>query len=273
MMKPLSTQKALSLAFSFETADDYHSQRDTYLSSHQLLDFIKCPYLHHKKRTGQIEETDSNAYLTGRAAHVRILEGRDIYEQQFAMGGPINPTTGRPYGSLTKKFAEWKDEQQKPVLTFEQVELVKQMAAAVALNDKAVELISCGIAEGVIRRDYCGIPCQIRLDWFNPNRGIVDLKTCDDLTWFEADARRYRYPNQMAFYQAVLKEAIGEYVPIYLVAVEKKEPFRCGVWRVSDDCLVMARQDNEAAIERLQSCRKKGIWPTGYEEVRVLDVA
>ena len=255
-----------------EPAEEYHAKAKDHLSSHQLLDFMKCPYLLQKKWMGSIDEKESNAYLIGRAAHVRILEGRDEYEHQFALGGPINPTTGKPYGSLTKKFAEWKAEQGKPVLTVEQMDLIEQMAQGVAINDHAVDLIYYGIAEGVIRTHYCGISCQIRMDWLNPNRGIVDFKTCDDLTWFEADARRYRYPNQMAFYQSVLKEVIGDFVPVYLVAIEKKEPFRCGVWRVSDECLAMARQDNEAAIERLKSCRNKDIWPTGYEEIRVLDV-
>ena len=272
-MKLLNSPKTLSDVFSIEPADFYHSQRSKYLSSHQLINFMKCPLLYHKKLNGQIEDTDSNAYLTGRAAHVQILEGREVYQQEFAMGGPINPTTGKPYGSLTKTFADWRKKQSRPVLTFNQMDLVDQMATAVALNDRAVELIACGIAEGVVREDYCDLPCQIRLDWFNPHRGIVDLKTCDDLSWFEADARRYKYPNQMAFYQAVLKEAIGNYVPVHLIAVEKKQPFRCGLWRVSDDCLAMARQDNEAAIDRLKSCHNKGIWPTGYEEVRLLEVA
>jgi hypothetical protein len=151
--------------------------------------------------------------------------------------------------------------------------LGENIAQGGAIHDTAVDLISYGVAEGVSRADYCGIPWQMRLDWLNPNRGIVDFKTCDDLTWFEADARRYRYHNQMAFYQSVLKEASGEYVPVHLIAIEKKEPYRCGVWRVSDDCLAMARHDNEAAIERLTSCRNKDVWPTGYEEVRLLDVA
>lgn len=256
-----------------EPADIYHAKAREYLSSHQLMDFMRCPLLYRKKQTGLIEDEQTTSFLVGHAAHVRVLEGRDVYEQQFAIGGPINPTTGKPYGSLTKKFAEWREEQKKPVLTFEQTELVEQMACGVAVNGAAVDLISYGIAEGVLRTDYCGIPCQIRLDWLNPTRGIVDFKTCDDLTWFEADARRYRYHTQMAFYQSVLKEIIGIYAPIHLIAVEKKEPYRCGIWRVSDDCLAIARHDNEAAIERLQSCRTRDIWPTGYEEIRLLDVA
>ena len=256
-----------------EPAEEYHAKAGEYLSSHQLLDFTKSPWLHRKKALGLIEDRDSPAYLVGRAAHARIVEGRDAYEAAFALGGPINPKTDKPYGSATKAFAEWAQAQGKPVLSHDQVELIEQMASGVAMNSEAVDLLLYGRSEGVVRADYCGTPCQIRIDWTHPHRGIVDLKTCDELTWFEADARRYRYPSQMAFYQSVLAEVLGEHVPVHIVAVEKREPFRCGVWRVSDDTLAIAQRENEAAIRRLVACRERDHWPTGYEEVRILDIA
>ena len=77
----------------------------------------------------------------------------------------------------------------------------------------------------------------------------------------------------MSFYQVVLREVVGEYVPVYLIAVEKCEPFRCGVWRMSNDTLAIARGENEAAIERWKIARESDRWATGYEEVRLLDVA
>ena len=95
------------------------------------------------------------------------------------------------------------------------------------------------------------MPCQIRMDWFDPHQGIVDLKTCDDLTWFEADARRFGYVHQLAFYQAVLAQVVGIFMPVHLIAVEKKEPFRCGVWKVAPDALVQAQRENREAIDRL----------------------
>lgn len=76
-----------------ESAGEYHARADHFLSSHQLLDFIKCPWLHRKKSIGLVKESDSASYLIGRAAHVRILEGRDAYETAFALGGPVNPKT------------------------------------------------------------------------------------------------------------------------------------------------------------------------------------
>ena len=249
-----------------EPAEEYHAKAGEFVSSHQLLDFVKCPWLYRKKALGMIEDRDSPAYLVGRATHVRILEGRDAYEAAFALGGPINPKTGRPFGAATKAFAAWAEAQGKPVLSHDHVELVEQMASGVAMNDEAVDLLLYGRAEGVVRAEYCGAPCQARFDWIHPHRGIVDFKTCDDLTWFESDARRYGYHRQMAFYRAVLAEAIGgPLVPVHLVAVEKKEPFRCGVWRVSDDTLAIAQAENEAAIKRLKRCHDLGDWPSGYE--------
>jgi len=256
-----------------EPAHEYHAKAGEYLSSHQLLDFIKCPWLHRKKTLGLVEDKDSPAYLLGRAVHVRILEGRDAYETTFALGGPINPKTGKPFGSNTKAFSEWALAQGKPVLSHGQIDLVEQMASGVATNSEAVDLLLYGRSEGVVRAEYFGTPCQIRIDWVHPHRGIVDLKTCDDLTWFESDARRYGYHRQMAFYRAVLAQALdGLMVPVHLVAVEKKEPFRCGVWRTSDDTLAIAQRENEAAIRRLRICHQSDHWPTGYEEIRVLDV-
>ena len=256
-----------------EPAEEYHAKASEFLSSHQLMDFMKCPWLHRKKKLGMIADSESSAFLLGRAAHARILEGRTAFEAQFAQGGPINPKTDKPYGSNTKAFTAWAEVQGKPVLSHAQVDLIEQMATGVAMNDEAVDLLLHGRAEGVVRADYCRVPCQIRIDWLHPHRGIVDFKTCDDLAWFESDARRFGYHRQMAFYRAVLAQVLhGLRVPVYIIAVEKKEPFRCGVWRVNDETLARTQVENEAAIRRMQLCHQQDHWPTHYEDIRVLDV-
>ena len=115
-------------------------------------------------------------------------------------GGPINPKTGQPFGANTKTWAEWAEAVGKPVLTDTQLDVVARMNESVRTHEVAMSLLEHGEPEGVLRADYCGMPCQIRMDWFEPHHDIVDLKTCDDLTWFEADARRFEYAHQLAFY-------------------------------------------------------------------------
>jgi hypothetical protein len=255
-----------------ESADKYHAKAGEYMSSHQLIDFMACPFLYLKRRNGLVEDKESSAFLVGRAAHTRILEGIEVYEREYAIGGPINPTTGKPYGSTTKKFLEWQELQQKPIIPIDKADLIEQMHSGVRMNAHACELLTEGRAEGVVRTDYRGFQCQIRIDWTNPEHGIVDFKTCDDLTWFENDARRYRYHYQLAFYQAVLAQVVGQFVPVYIIAVEKREPFRCGVWQFEEETLALARAEINSALERLMTARQTDIWATGFEDLRILSI-
>lgn len=273
-MSVLRTANPLPLDMAFlirESAEEYHAKAKEYLTSHQLGDFRKCPALYRKKQLRLIEDEDRPAYLIGRALHTLVLEGRERFEAEYTVGGPINPKTGEMFGPTTKAYAEWAAAQGKAVLTLQQFDLVEGMADGVRANGMAVDLLSEGIPEGVVRCEYRGLPCQIRMDWFAPHRCIGDLKTCDDLTWFEADARRYGYAHQLAFYRAVLQQVIGVAMPAFFVAVEKKECFRCGVWRIHEDTLAQAQRENEAAIERLKRCIATDTWPTGYEDIRLFD--
>jgi len=292
----------MTVAASFliqESTEAYQAKAAEYLSSHQLADFRRCPLLYRKKKLGVIEDEDRPAYLLGRALHTLVLEGRDTFEDQYAVGGPVNPKTGRLYGSKTKAFAQWAAEQGRPVLTLEQFDLIEQMAEAVEQHELAEELLRDGIPEAVVRADYCELPCQARMDWFDPHAGLVELKTCDDPqragpSWrcrarventlerklplpaaargcFESDARRYGYVHQVAFYQAVLSQVIGLAMPVHLIAVEKKQPFRTGVWKVHEEVLAQARQENQSAMQRLRECMAADSWPSGYEQCRVFD--
>ena len=255
-----------------EPAEVYHAQAGDYLSSHMLAEFRRNPLLFHKKELGLIQDQDRPAYVLGRAAHVLILEGRDAYEQAYAIGGPINPKTGQPFGSRTKAFQEWAEEQGKPVLNDDQAALIESLNGSVRDHEHAAGLLADGIPEGVIRAEYCGLPCQSRLDWLNPERGIVDLKTCDNLDWLQMDARSYGYVYQLAFYRSLAATLTGQRLPVYMIAVEKREPLRTGVWRMSEEVLGLAQKENEEAIARLIACREKDEWLTGYEDIRTYDL-
>lgn len=254
-----------------EPYEAYRQKAKSNLSSHQLADFRKCPALYHKKKLGFLPDEDRPAFLLGRAVHSWVLEGRDTFNRAFAVGGPVNPRTGKPFGAATQAYQEWATAQGKPALTDEQFSLVSNIVSGITAHASAMELLSSGVPEGVLRAEYCGKQSQARLDWLSPNAGIVDLKTCDDLTWFEVDAKRYGYAHQLAFYRAMLALVTGQTVPVHLIAVEKKEPFRCGMWTLTEQTLSYCQRENEAAIERLKSCEATGRWPTGYEEPRVFD--
>jgi len=145
------------------------------------------------------------------------------------------------------------------------------MTAAVKEHTVAVELLADGIAEGVVRGRYGAFDCQARIDWINPGAGIVDLKTTDDLDSFDFAIRALGYVHQVAFYRSLVAVVGGHVLPVYIVAVEKREPFRCGVWQVAPAVLEEARRQNEEAMQELSRCRGSGDWFTRFEGLRLID--
>ncbi len=253
-----------------EPADTYHAKAKEHLSSHALADFRKCPRLFRRKRLGLIPDRDSSAYMLGRASHTLVLEGRKRFEAEFAVGGPINEKTGLPYGDKTKAFAEWAAEQGKPVISESDAALIEQMAISVKKHDVASELLSDGVAEAVLRCEMEGHQCQGRFDWLNPRDGIVDFKTCRDIDSFERDAIEYGYIHQMAFYRALLFLGTDCFLPVHLIAAEKKEPYRVGVWKIDEYAMHCATMDNFHAMHELERCERNDTWPTRFETARTL---
>jgi hypothetical protein len=251
----------------------YHGKAKDFLSAHALAEFRRCPLLYRRKELGLVPERDTTAYVVGRAAHALILEGRQRYERAYAVGGPINPKTGQPFGSLTKAFAEWAEQQHRPVLCDAHAALVEQMAVSVREHHFARDLLAEGVAEGVVRGEYAGHRCQARVDWVNPldGRGIVDLKTADEIDSFEFSMRAFGYLHQVAFYRALIAEVCGHALPVHIVAVEKREPFRTGVWRIAPNVLDEAQRENKEAMADLRRCRETGNWFTRYESLRVVE--
>lgn len=262
-------------------ANEYHkaARRGEYLSSHLLGDFRKSPRLYRKKMTGEIEPEDSSAFLMGRAVHTLVLEGRRRFDEEFIVSdGPVNPKTGDTFGRLTKAYKEWAAAQKLPVISGSDFNFITKLQSSVWLHPLASELLTEGESEQSVRVSYCGVPSQIRMDWFREDYYgkpiICDLKTCENLDYFESDARRFGYPQQAAFYKRVIEIASeGDLSPdVYLIAVEKREPFRCGVWKLTDALLESCVIQNERAITELRECYATNSWPTRTEDLRILDL-
>lgn len=254
-----------------ESEEAYHARRGQYLTSHSLADFRKCPLLFRQKQLGLVKDQDTAAYSVGRVAHTLILEGGDAFAAKYVVGGPINPKTGNPYGKDTKTFAEWAAEQDGEVIAQETADQARLLADAVAQHKIARELLSGGIAEGVVDIDVGHpMPMQARIDYYRPDtHSIIDLKTCQDLTWFESDARRYGYGYQLAFYYDLVRMVSDQDPIVYMVAVEKQAPYRVGVWHVDQDTIFTFATENNALIQHLHQCIQWDVWPTGYEKIRV----
>ena len=148
------------------------------------------------------------------------------------------------------------------------------MAESVWSHGEAHALLANGSPENTIRLEEgeVDVPSQARLDWFNPDYGIVDLKTHgDDLKWFSKAAHDFGYAYQMAWYRKLLEIKSGKKYPVYLVAVEKKAPFTVGVFKFSEEVLDQAEAINRETLCEFANCRDSGVFPTRFEETQLID--
>jgi len=263
-----------------EPEQEYHAQsgcntQGKNLSSHLLAEFARMPYKYQQIVSGQWHRPDSKAYQVGRAFHAMVLEGMGAYNSRYVWSGPINSSTGKPYGTTTKKWDEWaylmKSNGLEIITPIDNM-LATDMAASVARHQEASKLLNLAtIREGVIRCKYANFNCQIRIDACGLPVGIVDLKSTAKLDKFEYDARNFGYVNQLAFYQAVYELAYPNACKdVHIIATEKDSLNITGVWKIPHALIQEAREQNEYQMSELAKCMQTGVWPTRYEEIRPL---
>ena len=274
-------------------ADEYHqaTKDNKFPSSHRLNLFRKCPALYIKHVTGEIVEGDTEAFMLGRATHSYIIEGKDAFYRDYCVAsGPINPKTGEQFGRMTKAYKDWAAAQEKPIVNTEDLKIISKMNDAVHSHLKAVELLKYGFAESTIRTKFGDEPVQVRMDWYDPERNIlVDLKTCNDVDRFCFDVRDFGYIHQLAFYAEAVRLARCACTSLnpthpknlpecWLIAVEKREPYRVAVYQITDSTLDDAIYADGGkigvglypTIAELRECRATNTWPTRYESFGIL---
>ena len=252
---------------------EYHGAavRGDYMSSGMLREFRRCPAQYHGIVKGTAARADSGAFRIGRAVHKLLLEGETPFRGAFTVGGPLNERTGRTFGPDTKAFSEWLRDNgldKAGTLTSAEADHVRRMRDAAKSHPEIGRLFSDGWAERSARMTMEGVPCQIRIDWLRADGMAVDVKTVEDITRFESDARRFGYLHQFAFYRDGALAAGGGELEMTAVVLEKKPPYRAGVWTFPFATLEPYSIQNRQSLTAYRRCRETGRWPTGYESPR-----
>lgn len=258
--------------------DEYNAARATHMTSHALMDFMRCPLSYHMAQEGMLPRQDSDAYRFGRALHCLVLEGQDEYRSRYPVldGEPVNPKTGQPYGVGTKTWNAWREGQPADAIPEAWDNQIQCMVDSLHSHEGASALLNhTGMAEVTIRQTVSKVDCQSRIDFLATNDGvpqyIVDLKTCQDLDRFERDARGYGYIRQMAFYRMMAgDDSMKEQPPVYLIAMEKAQPYRVGVWVLDDEAMDEEQNKIMDALYEYRQCLTTETWKTRYEGIRSL---
>lgn len=231
---------------------------------------------HFRHRMDNPEEP-TPAMKFGTAFHTKVLEP-ERFQREYAIGGPINPKTDKPYGPDTKKTLEWvKAQGVDEVLSFEDADHLDRMRDAVLAHEEASAILAKAECEvSMLWEDEAtGRFLQGRDDvWIENVVLFGDVKTASSAhpQAFARDSMKYGYLMQAAMYWDGASALTGQvpYKPQFIV-VEKTPPYAVAIYEIEIPDLELGRQQYRLALARLEDCEKEDTWPA-YPGVQRLEI-
>jgi exodeoxyribonuclease VIII len=229
----------------------------------------------HYQEALQNPPTQSPALLLGSALHTLALEP-NFFPERYAV---VPPGIDRRTKAGREAFAEFEASAAgKAILTPDQDNTVRQMAAAVLRHPTASRLLSmCGQRELSVgwTDEETGTPCKCRIDAYSKGNGlVVDLKSSDDGSpaAFARTCAKYGYHGQSSFYLDGL-QAAGAYATQFLfVVVEKNPPYAVAVYLCDEPMIDAGRLKYQECLRLHAECSAADNWPGYPEEVQPLSL-
>lgn len=253
------------------TQDEYFekSESRTVVTPENIGGLLEYPALFHAMQDNrELRPALSEAMSTGRAMTDFLSMSPEAFLEKYVVAdGPVNPKTGKPYGTDTKAFIEWKAMQPKIPVSTEQFNMFGKMAQA--YNSHAfIKLLGTHerTRNAIFSADIEGVACLVKVDNLYRDNGsivAVDVKTTSDLNSFGRSARGLYYAEQQALIYRVLAANGIQEPQIAIAALEKGPMPRCGIFSIGE------LMDAEAALlltlHSYADSLKTGKFSTGFE--------
>ena len=220
------------------TGDNYYSPESNkeFFSVSQFKDFMKCPAMAVAKLRGEYSEEESRALLLGSYVD-EMLTGTAETQTEFIAENyaELFQKSSKIFAALNKidDAAERKDFitesddlfhiNNKPyadiVQANETIERFKQ-------QPKMMHYIS-GQHQVIMTGEIEGVPFKIKMDSFDPEEYITDLKYMASLrspNLFQPMIKYWGYDYQAAVYQEIVRQNIGKRLPFFFDVATKEKP-------------------------------------------------
>jgi len=206
---------------------------------------------------------DTDDLRWGRAVHCALFEGREFPNRYSAW-------EGRRAGKDYLKFADACWQNDKEILTTQQLATVIHASQQFPKKDGVRELIMAGRAEVTLLATENDVQCRGRVDWLATNlRRLVDLKTARaiDEPSFSNQFYDLHYDVKLGLYQRWLQKLTGESWGVTVIALEKTPPYDIIVYPIADAVLDYGADKGLEVIWKVRKCIDTGEWP-GKDEGR-----
>lgn len=211
----------------------------------------------------------SDALTLGTAAHVATLEPHR-YDIAVAVWDR-KTETGR---SAQRSGKAWDafvaDASGRTIITADEDETARAIAAAVRGNPVAARYLSTGLPEVSMQWDRDGRELKGRIDWLTVLDGvdvIVGLKTTRDCRQreFSVQSHRLGYHLQWAYYHDGFRAITGRMPQMVEIVVESAAPYAVAVYTIPEPVINLGREEYEEALALLRHCEQSGQWPGPVE--------
>ena len=229
-----SSTKTFSL-----TSENYYSQEanKAYFSVSQYKDFLKCPAMAMAKLRGEYEPDFGRALLLGSYVD-EMLTGTEESIKKFIV---------EHMPELFKKNGDrYADVQQAD----ETIVRIRKQPLMMHFLGGQHQVIMTGEIEGV--------PFKIKMDSFDPDEYITDLKYMASLrspNLFQPMVQYWSYDTQAAVYQEIVRQNIGKQLPFMFVVATKEKPAHLAVGEISQWNMDQARTNLQKYINRFQKIK------------------
>lgn len=210
----------MTFYFNTDTRFEDYKQLDALNASmlktvlHRGIDYGRAIY------TNDYMPLASSSMKIGTEVHARILENTTSVTVAPA---DLNPRT--------KAYKEWRDGVEGDVISAVEGERVNRIIEAVSENEYATDVLqACSLREVTCLATIDDVPCKARLDAWDGDDTIVDLKTTSSFDDFHSSFFKYGYDLQADFYSLVTNNRHVEFVVVETVA-----PFRVEVFSFEPD--------------------------------------
>ena len=226
------------------TPENYYSPKANgeYFSVSQYKDFLKCPAMAMAKLRGEYEPDFGRALLLGSYVD-EMLTGTEESIKMFIV---------EHMPELFKKNGDrYADVQQAD----ETIVRIRKQPLMMKYLSGQHQVIMTGEIEGV--------PFKIKMDSFDPEEYIADLKYMASLrspNLFQPMVQYWGYDLQAACYQEIVRQNIGKTLPFFFVVATKEKPAHLAVGEISQWNMDQSLETVRKNIARFQKI-KKGLLP------------
>ena len=229
--------------------------------------------------TGEMKGQETDAMLLGSAVHMLALEPDEFDDKYRIETGPINASTGRPYGRDSKTFESWLGramyEDARIILL--QEEFAESLAIAKAFQaHPEIAAIMASMAKKLFESEYAmeyetdsgKVDLKCKIDFVCPSeRLIIDLKTTSDPSPYAWgwSAEDFGYHRQAAIYSDAMQAKYGEPFRFLFGVVRSKEPYEAAVYELDAESIQRGRSEYEALIEEYIDRKAKNDWLSDWQ--------